>query len=127
MSLLDPSRAKCLLKRAALLAFSALLLLTIVIRVQQWRFRYRTEHLLQDIHSLQVRRTTFEEAMDVIERWKAWGFFFDRYAVGSHHLQNGRCTEAQCDFEIRLYSPVWWIGDRLYQWWAMYLPRDDLS
>ena len=67
-----------------------ILLLTATIRIDQYLLRYRAEHLLSDIRSLELRKSTYADARKVIDRW--W----------DKARQDGPCRQDWCDVEITL-------------------------
>lgn len=59
-----------------------------VIRVDQYLLRWKAEHLLTDLKSLEMRKSTYRDAGKVIDRWK-----------GSIR-QERSCQPSRCDVEI---------------------------
>src|SRR6266496_1405549 len=58
------------------------------IRLDQYLLRWNAEHLLSDLKSLEMRKSTYNDARRVIDRWKE-----------SVH-QQGSCQTNRCDVEI---------------------------
>lgn len=72
-----------------------MLLLTVLsIHLQQGILRYRAERLLADIRSLDLRKTSFEEAQTVFRDWSSSGHY------------DGECTQRHCTFEVALQDFV---------------------
>ncbi|HWO29639.1 MAG TPA: hypothetical protein VNO32_12670, partial [Candidatus Acidoferrum sp.] len=57
------------------------------IRVDQYLLRRNAEHLLADLKSLEMRKSTYHDARQVIDRWKTI-------------YQEGSCERNRCDVEI---------------------------
>ena len=66
-----------------------LCLLIVVVRTQQYAFRFRAERLENDIKSLQYGSTTFSQARPILQRWNAT-------------YDDGTCETAKCSAEITL-------------------------
>lgn len=66
------------------------LLLAVAIRIDQYLLRRKAERLLVDLKSLEMRKSTYQDARRVIDRWK-----------DSIH-QQGPCQAARCDVRIFL-------------------------
>jgi len=58
------------------------------IHIEQRLLRTRAEHLLEDIRSLELRRSTWADAQRVFTRWGA---------AGRHE---GSCASSSCDYEV---------------------------
>jgi len=65
------------------------------IHIEQRLLRTRAEHLLEDIRSLELRRSTWADAQRVFNRWGAWG----RY--------DGSCVSSSCDYEMAFADTLW--------------------
>ncbi len=61
---------KRLLLRAILVTVGLVCLLVVVIRVQQYAFRFRAERFVRDIQRLQYGKTTLAEAQQILDPWK---------------------------------------------------------
>ncbi len=68
------------------------LILAVAIRVDQYLLRRKAERLLADLKSLEMRKSTYQDAQLVIDRWK-----------DSIH-QEGLCQPSRCDVQISLYD-----------------------
>jgi len=66
------------------------LILAAAIRVDQYLLRRKAEQLLADLKSLEMRKSTYQDARLVIDRWK-----------GSIH-QEDQCQPSRCDVQIAL-------------------------
>lgn len=62
----------------------------VAIRVDQYLLRRKAEHLLADLKLLEMRKSTYHDAQQVVDRWK-----------DSIH-QAGTCQPNRCDVEIGL-------------------------
>jgi len=96
---------------AGLGLLAAYLALAAAIHIQQRIFRHRAERLLADVQSLRVRQATFDQAVEVFDRWQPWG---------SYDLP---CSRESCTFSIALtdFGAVT-EGEGWYQW-AFHLYR----
>lgn len=66
------------------------LILAVVIRVDQYLLRRKAERLLADLKSLEMRKSTHQDARQVIDRWK------------EEVYKKGPCEPAWCDVRISL-------------------------
>lgn len=57
----------------------------------QWLLRRRAEHLLADIQSIQVGKTTDAEAWRIMEKWGRWN---------QHY--GDRCKQSDCSYNFRM-------------------------
>jgi hypothetical protein len=71
-----------------------LFLLAAVIRLDHYLLRWRAERLLSDIRSLDLRKSTYVDARNVINRWR------------DDTRQQGPCRTDWCDVEITLNKNV---------------------
>jgi hypothetical protein len=71
-----------------------LVLLSVSVRIQEWVFRNRAEHLSIDIQSIDVTHTTFQQVSSILVRWDRSGGFV------------GPCSEQYCDFGIAISVPT---------------------
>ncbi len=71
------------------------LILAAAIRVDQYLLRRKAERLLADLKSLEMRKSTYQDARQVIDRWD------------EEMHQEGSCQPSRCDVRISL-------GDFLY-------------
>jgi hypothetical protein len=58
--------------------------------IQQRIFRYRAEHLLTDIQAIELHKTSWSQAQNLMRRWGEW----------SHY--DGACTAENCRYAITL-------------------------
>jgi hypothetical protein len=65
------------------------LALALAIRVDQYLLRKNADHLLADLKSLEMRRSTYGDARAVIDRWH-------------DNIREGPCRPSWCDVEISL-------------------------
>jgi hypothetical protein len=74
-------------------AFFALILLLVgTIKVETYIRRYQSEQLLPDILAIKLRRTTFEHAESISDRW--------------HGKAEMPCSRQHCDMRIALYPAI---------------------
>ena len=81
------------------------------IHIEQRLLRARAERLLEDIRSLELRRSSWADAHRVFTRWGAWGHY------------EGSCASPHCDYEVsfadffaarsRLIPETPWVGRAL--------------
>src|SRR5262249_11124952 len=64
------------------------------INLERWVLRWRAERLLTEIRSLELRKSTFADAREVMGRWR----------TESHEL--GPCRPEWCDIEITLNRDI---------------------
>jgi hypothetical protein len=83
-----------LIPRVLVVLGAAIVLLCLSIPIQQRVARSRAERLLFDIRSLELRKSTWDDAQRLFKRWGAWG----RY--------EGTCTAADCRYQIELDDPL---------------------
>jgi hypothetical protein len=67
-----------------------ILILAVAIRVDQYLLRRKAERLLADLKSLEMRKSTYQDARLVIDRWK------------DNIHQDGSCQPSRCDVQIAL-------------------------
>ena len=79
-----------ILLRIVLSALMCLAVTVAAIHIEQRLLRTRAEHLLEDIRSLELRRSTWADAQRVFTRWGAWGHY------------EGSCSTPSCDYEVNL-------------------------
>jgi len=77
------------------------------IRADQYLLRRKAEHLLADVKSLEMRRSSYHDARQVIDRWK------DRIH------QSGPCQPNRCDVEIA-------VGDFSYYHFGFFVHHPRL-
>jgi hypothetical protein len=63
-----------------------------VVPVQQRLFRHRAERLLTDMQAIELHKTTWAEAQELMYRWGAWAHY------------DGTCTSTNCKYTISLCS-----------------------
>jgi hypothetical protein len=63
---------------------------TVAVPIQQRVFRYRAEHLLTDMQSIEFHKTPWAQAQTLMHRWGAWGHY------------EGSCTWTNCKYTIVL-------------------------
>jgi len=96
---------------AGLGLLAAYLALAAAIHIQQRIFRHRAERLLADVQSLRVRQATFDQAVEVFDRWQPWG---------SYDLP---CSRENCTFYIALTDFGSVSGTEGWFLWALSLYR----
>jgi hypothetical protein len=84
-------------------ACMTVVLLAGVILLDQYLLRRRAEHLLSDIRSLELRKSTYLDARGVIDRW--W----------DEAHQQGPCRADWCDVEISLTDFAWSHAEFLFR------------
>ena len=62
----------------------------IAVPVQQRLFRHRVERLLADMQAIELHRTSWAQAQNLMNRWGAWGHY------------DGTCTWTNCKYTINL-------------------------
>jgi hypothetical protein len=71
------------------LLFAALVILfAAFIQIQAHLLRHRAEALLSDIRHLELRKSTWADAQNIMSRWGAWGHY------------DGSCTAAGCEYHV---------------------------
>ncbi|MFZ0981165.1 MAG: hypothetical protein WAN23_17310 [Candidatus Acidiferrales bacterium] len=88
-----PRRVICYILYIGFSLLVGYVLLFAMVQIQQRILRHRAEKLLADVQSLRVRSATFDQAVEVFDRWQPWG---------SYDLP---CSSESCHFSIALYSP----------------------
>lgn len=80
------------------------------VQIQQHILRWRAEHLLSDIRDLQLGKSTWADAQEIMTRWGAWG----RY--------EGLCTGQQCNYQIEIRDSFSLLADQGNEavWSALY-------
>jgi hypothetical protein len=63
--------------------------LVVTVRVQQYLYRARAEHLFSEVRGLQLGRSTFEDSQRVFRKWHS-------------ARDSGPCVPLQCNFEVGL-------------------------
>lgn len=77
--------------RISLVAVVGLILgVAAFVQIQQHVLRWRAEHLLADVRSLELGKSTWTDAQKIMYRWGAWGSY------------EGSCTQARCSYQINL-------------------------
>ncbi len=77
--------------RTAALAFAGVVaLLFVLVQFQQYLLRWRAERLLSDIRTIQMGKSTWADAQQLMYRWGKWG----RY--------EGTCAAERCSYQIEL-------------------------
>jgi hypothetical protein len=84
------SRTGAISRNVVLGLLVAVLVFAATVKTQQYLLRSRAEQLLADIRSLDVRKSSFEEAQQVHNRWKRWA------------EDEGSCDLKRCQFRILL-------------------------
>ncbi len=77
-----------------------LIILFGTLRIQHWVLRHRAERLLADIQQVELRKTSFEDAQKLFDRWSKWGQY------------KGECMRQRCLFSIVFTD--FWIVTRVY-------------
>jgi hypothetical protein len=77
-----------ILIRVVLFSLLGLATTAAAIHIEQRLLRTRAEDLLEDIRSLELRRSTWTDAQRVFTRWGAWGHY------------EGSCGSPHCDYEV---------------------------
>jgi hypothetical protein len=71
------------------LVFAVLVILfAVFIQIQAHLLRHRAEALLSDISQLELRKSTWADAQNIMRRWGAWGHY------------DGSCTAAECKYHV---------------------------
>lgn len=79
------------------------ILLAGAIRLDQYILRWRAERLQSDIRSLELRKSTYADARQIIDRW------------GSDAHDQGPCRRNRCDVEISLSDFAWSSGEFVWR------------
>jgi len=79
----EPHRRK---RNFAAVAMGIFLAITGVLKLEAFAFRHRSERLLADVKSLEMRKTTYAEAWRVVQKWP--------------ELRRFECDENKCKFDI---------------------------
>lgn len=74
--------------------------LAALVQIQQRLLRYRAERLLSDIRKLELRKSDWADAKQILARWGAWGHY------------EGQCTEESCIYQIGLSD---WLTSFAYR------------
>ena len=77
-----------ILVRVVLFSLLSLATTAAAIQIEQRLLRTRAEHLIEDIRSLELRRSTWADAQRVLARWGAAGHY------------EGSCASSSCDYEV---------------------------
>jgi|ERR1700722_19744203 hypothetical protein len=64
------------------------------VHAPQWVLRLRAERLLVDVRELQSKEGTWQDAQEMMMRWRPWG------------LGESSCTSQECFFYVRMRDPV---------------------
>ncbi len=81
------------MRLASFTALAALLLISLVgvaTQIQKRRLRRSAEQLLDDVRSVDLRKTTFQQVQPIFRRW------------GKRATYLGDCNASRCDFTVRL-------------------------
>jgi hypothetical protein len=73
-----------------------LAVLSVSVRIQDWVFRHRAERLFDDIQSIDITHSTFQDVSSIFVRLDRSGGFV------------GLCSEQHCDFGIAISEPTIW-------------------
>lgn len=68
---------------------------SLLIRVEQFSFRHRLEHLIADVRALEPGKSTADDVQRVVEKWD----FKDASPLG-------QCSEDGCDYILQNQSPL---------------------
>jgi hypothetical protein len=79
-----------------------LILLSASVRIEDWVFRHRAERLFNDIQSIDVTQSTFQQVGSIFVRWDSSGDFVQP------------CSEQRCDFETEIIEPAVWHNDSTF-------------
>ena len=107
---------------AAGVALSLVLIAFLAVQIQQRMLRWRAERLLAEMHQIRLYQSTWADAQRLMHRWGAWGHY------------DGSCAAESCKYEIEMdsiafYNPLvqrqaWldWLLARdrfnFYQWFG---------
>jgi hypothetical protein len=107
---------------AAGVALSLVLIAFLAVQIQQRMLRWRAERLLAEIHQIRLYQSTWADTQRLMHRWGAWGHY------------DGSCAAESCKYEIEMdsiafYNPLvqrqagldWLLArDRFnfYQWFG---------
>jgi hypothetical protein len=79
----------------ALVAAFVVVVTSLYIRVEQWRFRHRMEQLLEDVRSLELGKASAADARRVVQRWHF-----------GEIMLNGKCNDSDCDYRLQRFNPI---------------------
>jgi hypothetical protein len=82
-------RQRILFRAVVSIVLIAIVVATAV-QLQLRLLRFRSEQLLSDIKSLEMRKSTWADAQHLMRKWGEWGHY------------DGTCTSEYCDYTIRL-------------------------
>jgi len=85
-----PHLLRRILFRVALGLFAVMLIFVLAIQIQLHILRNRAEHLLADIQSLELRKTSWQEAQQLFSKWRQWTKY------------DPSCNGAHCSFGVIL-------------------------
>jgi hypothetical protein len=77
--------------RYSVVVFCLLGFLWLAMQARQWLFRMRAEVLLGDIKSLQLNRSSWSDAQNLMTRWGSWGGWY------------GSCNSEDCSYSVQIY------------------------
>lgn len=92
-------------------ALGFLFLAFLLIQIEQHILRHRAQRLLADFHSIRLRQSTWSDAQSLIHKWYDFG------------EADGKCTETQCAYAIRLKDGITWLADIAGENWNDRLVR----
>jgi len=79
----------------ALVAACVVVVASLYIRIEQWRFRHRMEQLLEDVRALEIGKATAADARRVAQKWD----------FGEVMLK-WTCNDSVCDYGLQRSNPV---------------------
>ena len=84
------SRWRKAIRIAAVSILVLIAAIAVSVPIQQHLLRWRAERLLADIRALQMGKSTWADAQNLMTRWGEWGSY------------EGTCTQARCSYQINL-------------------------
>jgi hypothetical protein len=89
-----------------------LILIPLAVKVDAYLLRYRSERLLADVKSLEVRRTTAEEARRVLQKWEEDGLYHeisgDNWTFGTVQADPITLRVFRDSHNEFLWGGIWW-------------------
>lgn len=103
-----PHTIRRVLIRIAFSLLGLMIILVLAIQIQLRVLRYRAEHLLADIQSLELRKTSWQDAQQIFSRWRPWTKY------------DPSCNDSHCSFGVIL-------GDFWFQHISFFSRLSDLA
>lgn len=86
------ARWRKILRLSLVAVVGVILAAAVLVQIQQRLLRCRAEHLLADVRSLELGKSTWADAQKIMTRWGARGHY------------DGACTQERCSYKITLQS-----------------------